>query len=183
MEILPTIRTERTVLRVLTQADRDLLHAYRIANREHLAPWEPSRDASYYTKQDAAERVRQMLGETLAGTALHFAALDIQDGSMVASCAFTNIVRGALQACHLGYSVAHAREGTGLMAEVARAGIGHMFDNAGLHRIMANHMPANARSADLLRRLGFEREGFARSYLRIDGRWEDMVLNSLINPR
>jgi ribosomal-protein-alanine N-acetyltransferase len=44
-------------------------------------------------------------------------------------------------------------------------------------------MPANTRSAALLQRLGFEREGFARSYLRINGRWEDMVLNSLVNPR
>jgi ribosomal-protein-alanine N-acetyltransferase len=183
MDILPTIRTERAVLRVLTQADRDLLHAYRIENRDHLAPWEPARDPAYYRAHSASERVQQMLAETLAGSALHFAALDIGSGRMIASCAFTNIVRGAFQACHLGYSVAHSREGTGLMAEVARAGIAHMFDNAGLHRIMANHMPANTRSAALLRRLGFEREGFARSYLRINGRWEDMVLNSLVNPR
>jgi ribosomal-protein-alanine N-acetyltransferase len=35
----------------------------------------------------------------------------------------------------------------------------------------------------LLRALGFEREGVARSYLKIAGKWEDMVLNSLINPR
>jgi ribosomal-protein-alanine N-acetyltransferase len=38
------------------------------------------------------------------------------------------------------------------------------------------------RSAALLARLGFEREGFARAYLHINGTWEDMVLNSLINP-
>ena len=30
-------------------------------------------------------------------------------------------------------------------------------------------------------RLGFEREGYAPSYLRINGSWEDMALNSLIN--
>ena len=32
------------------------------------------------------------------------------------------------------------------------------------------------------RRLGFEREGYARAYLLIAGRWQDMVLNSLVNP-
>lgn len=57
-------------------------------------------------------------------------------------------------------------------------------DNAHLmqayHR--SNHMPSNVRSERLLARLGFEREGYARAYLKIAGRWEDMVLNSLINP-
>jgi ribosomal-protein-alanine N-acetyltransferase len=47
---------------------------------------------------------------------------------------------------------------------------------------MANYMPENERSANLLKKLGFEREGFARSYLKIAGRWRDHVLNSLLNP-
>jgi ribosomal-protein-alanine N-acetyltransferase len=46
---------------------------------------------------------------------------------------------------------------------------------------MACHMPSNLRSSALLGKLGFEREGFARSYLLINGAWEDMVLTSLIN--
>jgi ribosomal-protein-alanine N-acetyltransferase len=48
---------------------------------------------------------------------------------------------------------------------------------------MANHMPTNTRSDKLLRLLGFEREGYARAYLKISGHWEDMVLNALINPK
>ncbi|MGL4717164.1 MAG: 30S ribosomal protein S5 alanine N-acetyltransferase, partial [Aeromonas sp.] len=44
------------------------------------------------------------------------------------------------------------------------------------------YMPANQRSGALLERLGFEREGFARAYLLINGRWEDHILTSLINP-
>jgi hypothetical protein len=67
------------------------------------------------------------------------------------------------------------------MFEVAQAGIAYMFDIVGLHRIMANHMPANVRSEKLLRRLGFEREGVARAYLKINGPWEDHVLNALVN--
>ena len=47
---------------------------------------------------------------------------------------------------------------------------------------MACYMPANQRSGALLERLGFEREGFARAYLMINGRWEDHILTSLINP-
>jgi ribosomal-protein-alanine N-acetyltransferase len=48
---------------------------------------------------------------------------------------------------------------------------------------MANHMPSNVKSERLLRTLGFEREGYARAYLKIAGKWEDMVLNALIHPQ
>jgi len=44
-------------------------------------------------------------------------------------------------------------------------------------------MPKNTRSANLLKTLGFEQEGYAKNYLLINGRWEDHVLNALINSR
>jgi ribosomal-protein-alanine N-acetyltransferase len=34
----------------------------------------------------------------------------------------------------------------------------------------------------VLEGLGFEREGVARSYLKINGEWADHVLTALINP-
>ncbi|KTA85439.1 hypothetical protein [Aeromonas salmonicida] len=37
-------------------------------------------------------------------------------------------------------------------------------------------------SAALLEHLGFEREGYARDYLMINGRWEDHILTALLNP-
>ena len=52
-----------------------------------------------------------------------------------------------------------AHEGQGLMAEALRATNAFMFDSLHLHRIMANYRPENARSARLLERLGFVKEG------------------------
>ena len=48
-----------------------------------------------------------------------------------------------------------------------------------IHRIMANYMPHNQRSGNLLARLGFEKEGYAKDYLLIDGEWRDHVLTAL----
>lgn len=183
MTRLPTISTRRTRLTVLAPADSALLCEYRNRNRQHLSSWEPARDDAYFTEAAAREHLARTLALAETGQALHLAALCNDASQMVAACSFTNIVRGPFQACHLGFSVDAQREGTGLMAEVARAGIDHVFEHLGLHRIMANHMPGNTRSAALLRRLGFEREGYARAYLFINGRWEDMVLNSLIDER
>jgi ribosomal-protein-alanine N-acetyltransferase len=56
-----------------------------------------------------------------------------------------------------------------------------MFEQQKLHRIMANYMPSNKRSARLLQKLGFVIEGHAKKYLLINGQWEDHVLTSLTN--
>jgi ribosomal-protein-alanine N-acetyltransferase len=50
-----------------------------------------------------------------------------------------------------------------------------------LHRLQAAHLPENRRSAAVLARLGFEREGVARRYLFIHGEWRDHVVHALVN--
>ena len=179
---VPVIATQRCVLTLLVPQRAALLVDYRRRNQTHLAPWEPSLGTAQTLEQScrgAAERSVQGFAD---GTSVHFLALEPESQTMVAGCNFTNVVRGSFLACHLGYSVDQSWQGKGLMSEVLRAGMAYMFGTVGLHRIMANHMPANQRSEKLLRTLGFEREGYARAYLQIAGKWEDMVLNALVNP-
>jgi len=40
-----------------------------------------------------------------------------------------------------------------------------------LHRLEAACIPTNAASISLLEKTGFEREGYAREYLCINGQW------------
>ncbi len=65
--------------------------------------------------------------------------------------------------------------------EVLESAIDYVFTEVGLHRIMAAYVPKNERSARLLMRLGFEREGYAKRYLKIAGRWEDHILTARIS--
>jgi len=90
-------------------------------------------------------------------------------------------VKGAFEACHLGFSLAESAQGRGLMKKTLEITNRYCFEQMGLHRIMANHLPSNVRSERLLESLGFEREGYAREYLKIAGAWEDHVLRALIN--
>ncbi|RLS12169.1 30S ribosomal protein S5 alanine N-acetyltransferase, partial [Acinetobacter baumannii] len=71
--------------------------------------------------------------------------------------------------------------GQGLMFEALQPLIRYMQRQERMHRIMANYMPHNHRSGNLLARLGFEREGYAKDYLMIDGQWRDHVLTALTN--
>jgi ribosomal-protein-alanine N-acetyltransferase len=85
----------------------------------------------------------------------------------------SNIVRGGLQSGYLGYAAFASHAGRGLMAEGLRAVLCAVFGDLGLHRVEANIQPANTRSIAMARRLGFEREGFSRRYLKVDGEWRD----------
>jgi [ribosomal protein S5]-alanine N-acetyltransferase len=49
----------------------------------------------------------------------------------------------------------------------------HAFGTLGLHRLQANVQPGNDASLALIRGAGFRREGYARRYLKIGGRWRD----------
>lgn len=179
----PKLQTARCNLSLLQPDNAHLYFAYRERNRVHLEPWEPARNPDDGTLEEVCHRVAAKSAQAYtAGTAVHLLAIDQETGAVLAVCSFTNIVRGIFQACHLGYSVDHAWQGKGLMFEVAQAGIAYMFAAQGLHRIMANYMPSNVRSERLLPRLGFEREGYSRAYLKIAGQWQDHVLTALVNP-
>ncbi|MFZ6743027.1 ribosomal protein S5-alanine N-acetyltransferase [Undibacterium sp. JH2W] len=173
------IATTRLQLRVLMPEHATMLQAYLLENRAHLAPWEPVRDEDFFSLEKCEERLHSSFRLMEAGLAMHFAVC--LDNEMIGICNFSNIVRGVFHACHLGYAIAEKRQGQGYMQEAVQAGIAHMFQQQGLHRVMANYVPENLRSAVLLERLGFEKEGYARSYLKINGVWRDHILTALVN--
>ena len=175
------ISTQRLTLTPPAEADSEAMLDYHRGNRLHLQPWEPRRDETFYTDAAMAARVAAMVEAMRAGSALHLLVRTAAGGPVIGEIGFTNIVRGAFQACHLGFSVCGQAQGQGLMHEALTGALAAVFDQVGLHRVMANYRPENARSARLLDRLGFEREGLARAYLHIDGAWRDHVLTSLIS--
>ena len=101
---------------------------------------------------------------------------------MLASIDFSDIIRGPVQSCFVGYSIDAQRQGQGLMQEFIPPCIAYMFNQFNIHRIMATYTNKNHRSAALLDRLGFEKEGYAKSYLHMNGVWEDHVLSAMVNP-
>jgi ribosomal-protein-alanine N-acetyltransferase len=85
----------------------------------------------------------------------------------------SNIVRGALESGYLGYGAFSPYAGRGYMTAGLRAVLNVAFGPLALHRVEANIQPANLRSIALVRRLGFEKEGFSQRYLKVDGDWRD----------
>lgn len=179
---LPHIKTQRVHLTLLTPDQAPMILDFYRRNRDHLTPWEPLRDDHFYTLSYWHNRLQDSYSQFFNGTGVNLVALDPAGERVIATCNFSNIMMGIFKACHLGYAIDRQHEGLGLMQEILTAAIDYLFREQGLHRIMACYMPANLRSGALLERLGFEREGYAREYLMINGRWEDHILTSLINP-
>jgi ribosomal-protein-alanine N-acetyltransferase len=172
------LRTARTLIRPFEVDDAPLLLDYRCANRAHLAPWEPSREEAYFTLESCLTRIAEARELARTDRGYPLAVLPPDQHRLLGCVTFANVVRGAFQACHLGYGLDAREQGRGLMAEVLEAGLVWAFGELSLHRVMANYMPRNTRSARLLERLGFHREGYAPKYLQIAGVWEDHVLTA-----
>lgn len=176
-----TLPCKRLNLAVLSPSQAALERDFYLRNQAHLAPWSPVREDDYYSTVKIRSRLAQQAMAFDEGYAVHFAVLDRDSGQMIGACNFSGIIRGAFQSCYLGYHIDHAHQGQGLMHEAVDAGIRYMFETLNLHRIMANYIPGNDRSARLLERLGFEREGYAKAYLNINGRWQDHVLTARLS--
>jgi ribosomal-protein-alanine N-acetyltransferase len=180
---VPRLETERLRLTIPGIDAAPLMLAFVEENREHFAPWSPPEPPGYYTEKFWREYLRAARSQFEQGVAVRFifSLRDDAEGAIVGDCNFTNIVRGPFQACYLGYKISKRAEGQGLMREALASAINYMFETIRLHRIMANYVPTNERSGQLLRRLGFTVEGYACDYLLVGGQWRDHVLTSLTN--
>lgn len=183
--MLPDLETPRLALRLARPGMQGAIARFLEENfTGHLDRWSPPPAEAFFTEAFWEERLAISVEEFHADRAVRFVLQPrgSESGPVIGTCNYTNIVRGAFHACHLGYQVARAQQGQGMMAEALRAANAFMFDAMRMHRIMANYRPENERSRRLLERLGFVREGLARDYLFIDGAWRDHVLTSLTHP-
>lgn len=179
----PEITTDRLLLRLPQEDDAPAILRYYEDNREHFAPWWPQWSPDFFTEDLWRLRARQDQDNFQQDRAvrLYLFPHDMP-GRIVGAMHFSQITRGAAQYCVLGYGLDREIQGRGLMQEALQAAIQYMFEQRNIHRIMANYIPHNQRSAAVLKRLGFAVEGYARDYLLIDGRWQDHILTSLTNP-
>ncbi|MEM9510373.1 MAG: GNAT family protein [Cyanobacteria bacterium P01_E01_bin.35] len=85
----------------------------------------------------------------------------------------SQIFYGTFQNAYLSYYVDVDFAGQGLMSEGVRLAINYAFNTLKLHRLEANIQPDNQASINLVKQLGFTKEGFSPKYLKINGEWRD----------
>ncbi len=177
----PVISTDTVILRSPSMADYAAWSELRGASRAFLAPWEPVWPIDDLTKPAFRRRLRRYQREMQEATGYPFLVFRTEDLALVGGLTLSHIVRGVTQSCSLGYWMGERHAGRGLMTAAVKAVIPFVFDTLRLHRLEAACLPHNAASIRLLEKAGFTREGYARRYLNIDGRWQDHLLFAIVS--
>ena len=92
---------------------------------------------------------------------------------MLGAIELSQIVLGPFRSAYLGYFLGKPYARQGYMTEALGQAVRQAFTRIRLHRVEANIQPNNAASIALVKRLGFQKEGYSRRYLKIEGRWRD----------
>jgi len=154
----------RTELRPLQHSDEAAFLAAAAASRALHHPWFscPQTDVDFQ-----ALVARQ--GDSFAALLL----VDRESGLPAGVFNYSQIFMRAFRSAYLGYGAFSGFAGSGRMTEGLQLALRWGFGRIGLHRVEANIRPENVRSIALVRRVGFEREGFSKNYLFLDGAWRD----------
>ena len=154
--------------------------ALRSSSRSFLEPWEPRWAADELDRAAWRQRLSRYLEDYAMGTAVPFFIFENETDALVGGITLGNIRYGVAQTGQIGYWLGERYAGRGLMLEALGLLIPYSFETLRLHRIEAACIPDNQRSMRLLEKAGFRREGLLRSYLRINGVWQDHYLYALI---
>jgi [ribosomal protein S5]-alanine N-acetyltransferase len=174
------IRGGRVCLRPPVMADYQMWFEARAASREHLTPWEPQWARDELTRAAFRRRVRHYQAEQHDDLGYAFFIFTVDSERLIGGLTLSNVRRGVSQAASLGYWMAVADTGRGLMTDAVRAIVPFAFAHLHLHRIEAACLPTNRASIRVLEKCGFQPEGTARRFLRINGVWHDHLLFAAI---
>jgi len=179
----PTIAGNGVYLRAPQMSDFPEWAQLREASRAFLTPWEPVWPADDLTRAAFRRRLKRYAEDQRADQAYAFLIFRAQDHVLVGGLTLANLRRGVAQAGSIGYWIGQPFNRCGYMTAAVRALIPFSFGTLRLHRLEAACIPDNAASIALLERTGFQREGYARQYLCINGVWADHLLYARLQER
>lgn len=81
----------------------------------------------------------------------------------------------------IGYWLTENAQGQGVMIRSCKALINYGFKELGLHRIELKAATSNFKSQAIPRKLGFQQEGIIRQAEKVNGKFLDLVLYSMID--
>ena len=171
----PDLETDRLWLRQLALKDVDFVF-------QHFGDPEVSRfllDEPPMTHIEQAEDLIRFYEDPEGRAYNRWGLVHKEQDLLVGTCGYHRWSRPHRRS-EIGYDLAQAFWGQGLMREALAAVLRHGFEAMGLNRIEAFVHPQNTRSVRLLQRMGFQREGLLRGYLYQEGRSHDEFIFSLL---
>ena len=173
------LKSDRIIMRPPQMTDWPQWADARRKNKAHIQPFDPLWATNALDESFFERRIGRQSREWALGLANAFLILKREDCSLIGGMNINNICRGAAQFASLGYWVEKNHQGQGYMAEALQLTLRYVFEELELHRVNASCLLNNARSKKTLLNAGFEQEGTAEKYLKINGIWQDHELFGL----
>lgn len=165
---LPTLRTDRLLLRPLALTDVDAM--FPLCAEPEIggnAGWKPHQNA-----EETADVLRTFfIGQDI------WAVTRALDGALMGTVGvIDDPKRENADARMLGYWLGKPHWGLGYMTEAVQAVLAHAFDTMGLMLVSAYCFPENTRSKRVLEKAGFRYEGMMR---RCERRYDGAMLDNV----
>lgn len=169
---IPTLRTERLVLRKIT--GRDLFDVYEYGRDPKVSEfllWRPHPDLNY------TRIYLNFLAERYRKAAFYDWGVEIE-GKMIGTCGFTAFDIDN-DSAEIGYVLNSKYWGMGIGYEAAREVMRFGFEELELNRIEVRYLVGNEMSAALSRKLGMSFEGILRGAVKCKGEYRDVCVAAI----
>lgn len=168
-------RTRRVAIRAALPGDAGSLYAWR--QEETVRRHQPLQDTS--AGELRADLARQRMEDLYRGRGERFQWIVMVDGESAGwiTLAILSWEHGLAE---IGYALATEFQGLRLMEEALGQLLPELFVAVGIERLEARCSVENVRSAAVLERLGFQREGRLRRYFSLHGSRIDNFLYALL---
>lgn len=164
--------TQGIYISLLQLVDARELLDLRLRNRDQHQQYEPLRDDDYFTLDSQQQLLKQRISDASQDSAYMF-GIYLLDGKLIGQITISNIVRGVGQFADIGYFIDHEMQGKGYTSAAVQLILRYAFRSLGLHRVQAAILPHNDGSRRVLEKNGFQAEGLARRFIKINGEWQD----------
>jgi ribosomal-protein-alanine N-acetyltransferase len=170
---LPTLETERLVLRKITEADVDDVFEY--ASDPLVA--ENTSWSAHRSREESAAQVARWLERYRNGQVGPWGVEHREDHKLVGTCGY---VMWEGHRAEVGYALSRRYWTRGYMTEALREVVRFGFEQMGLNRIQATCLVRNVASYRVMEKAGMAFEGVLREYAFAKGRFEDLKMYSVI---
>ncbi|WP_449536417.1 GNAT family N-acetyltransferase [Ferdinandcohnia sp. Marseille-Q9671] len=173
--IFPVIETDRLILRQITKDDAESILVY-LSNKDVMKHYglEP-----FTSIDEALDEVSWYQSIFEKKTGIRWGITLKEEGTVIGSCGFLNIAQQHSRS-EVGFELSKEYWGKGIASEALEAVITYGFEQLNLQRIQALIEPPNTSSQRLVESKGFIKEGLLRSYEFTCGKFDDLLMYSML---
>jgi [ribosomal protein S5]-alanine N-acetyltransferase len=167
-------------IRQLEVSDATAALELQIRNKEFFQAYSPMRIDGFYTVQGQTNVIEANIAQSQNNSKYTFGIFLNDTDELIGSVSLSEILRGPLQSCYIGYYLDQQQNGKGYMTEAVILAVDFAFKELELHRIEAGVMPHNIGSMKVREKAGFHKEGIAVKSVKINGKWEDHQILAIV---